>query len=136
MVPPYISDPNASFTSQLTLAGGYLYWLSGTHQIARAPADGSQPAAVIFTHAGTSQSVVAIGGFAVSAEALYFTDEGDDAATERGVYQLALDGSGMPSKLTDGAQPAAIALDGDTLCFTDGSDLRHASGAERAAGPE
>ncbi len=124
VMPPYISDPSASFPSQLTLAGGYLYWLSGTHQIARAPADASQPAAVIFTHAGTSRSIVAIGGIAVGADALYFTDEGDGAATERGVYQLALDGSGTPTKLTDGAQPAAIALDGDTLCFTDGSDLR------------
>ena len=121
--PPLVSDPNGNFPSRLQVSAGYLYWLSGTHRIVRAAVDGTQ-AKTIFTHAGSNEQIIAIGGFAVDATSLYFTDEGDGAATDRGVYKIALDGSGMTTMLTPATQPAGLALDGDTLCFEDGGDLR------------
>jgi hypothetical protein len=121
--PPLVSDPNGNFPSRLQLSAGYLYWLSGTHQLVRAAVDGTQ-VKTLFTHAGSDESIIAIGDFAVDAQSIYFTDEGDGAATDRGVYALPLDGSSAPVKLVSGSQPAHLALDGDTLCFVDGSDLR------------
>jgi len=121
--PPFISDPDNAYTSAIQVAGGYVYWLSGTHKLARAAVDGSG-AKFVFSHAQKDANTIAIGGFALDADNIYFTDSGDGAAGTRGVYKIALDGSGTPSKLADGTNPFGIAIDGDTLCFTDGADLR------------
>jgi hypothetical protein len=121
--PPLVSDPDGGFTSAVQVAGGYLYWLSGTHKLARAAVDGSG-AKIVFSHAQKDANTVAIGGFALDADNIYFIDSGDGDPGTRGVYKIAVDGSDAPSKLADATNPMGIALDGDTLCFTDGSDLR------------
>lgn len=100
-----------------------MYWLSGTHKLARAAVDGSG-AKFVFSHSQKDANTIAIGGFALDADNIYFTDSGDGAMGTRGVYKIALDGSGTPTKLADGTNPFGITIDGDTLCFTDGGDLR------------
>jgi hypothetical protein len=122
VVPAFLSDPSGSSTTQLQLANGYLYWLSGTHRLARAAVDGSG-AATIFTHDGT-QAFITIGGVAVDAQNVYFTDTGADGTKGKsGVYKMPLDGSAAPTKIAEAAIPGRLSLDGDTLCFVDGSEL-------------
>jgi len=122
-----VSDPAAGITAGLVLDAGYLYWRSGTHAIARATTAGTG-AEVLFTRPGDEASTVAIGGIAVANGYVYFTDTGERDRVTVGVYKLPITG-GTATKVADGMQPYNIATQGDEICFTDNTDLKHVTTA-------
>jgi hypothetical protein len=121
-----VSDPAGERVSQLQMGSGFLYWVGGTHRIARVAIDGTG-ATTLHTQPGTSSSTIAIGGIAIDNTNLYFTHAGDGNNADRGVYKIPLDGAAAPLRLAQASNPFAIAVDGDDICFTNGADVGRVS---------
>jgi hypothetical protein len=125
----YLSDPNAGVITRLQLQGRNLYWISDYHRIVKGSLD-NMTVTTLYTASGTSSGTIAIMDFATDSANAYIAYAGDKDYANRGVYQLVLDGSGAPNRLTSSPNPnvtypESVTVSGDDICYSESSTLRH-----------
>jgi len=125
----YLTDPDLGLIGRIEIQGRNLYWNSSGRRLVKGSLD-DLTTKVLFEASGKYTSSMPIMDFAVDSTYAYVAYAADNTEYEkRGVYRVALDGSGAPFRLTSSpdlneAHPESITVAGDDVFYHDANAIR------------